>query len=293
MTRAGRHAAPELARRYVLADRLGEGGSAQVYRAVDTRLDRQVAIKLFRLAGADPSQVRRYAQEARVLADLSHPSLVALLDVGADVTPATGPVAFLVMELVEGRTLRELVADGPLDAATTADVGHQLAQGLAHAHRAGVVHRDVKPSNVLVADTTPTSGRRDAPALPVVLADFGIAASDAAYPASRTDDRATASYQSPEQALGEQAGPASDVYSLGLVLLECLTARRAFPGDPLTASLARLLHAPQIADDLDRDFAALLRAMTRTDPVQRPTMVAAAAELRGLRRQRERALRVS
>ncbi|MBO3088683.1 serine/threonine-protein kinase [Cellulomonas dongxiuzhuiae] len=293
MTRAGRHAAPELAHRYVLGERLGEGGSAQVYRAVDTRLDRPVAIKLFRLAGADPAQVRRYAQEARVLAELSHPSLVALLDVGADVTPGTGPVAFLVMELVEGRTLRELVADGPLDAATTADIGHQLAQGLAHAHRAGVVHRDVKPSNVLVADTTPASGRRDAPTLPVVLADFGIAASDAAPRTSRTDDRATASYQSPEQALGEQAGPASDMYSLGLVLLECLTGRRAYPGDPLTASLARLLHGPQIADDLDRDFAALLRAMTRTDPTQRPTMVAAAAELRGLRRQRERALRVS
>ncbi|GIG39573.1 serine/threonine-protein kinase [Cellulomonas phragmiteti] len=293
MTRAGRHAAPELARRYVLGDRLGEGGSAQVHRAIDTRLDRPVAIKLFRLSGADPAQVRRYAQEARVLADLSHPSLVALLDVGADVAPGTGPVAFLVMELVEGRNLRELVADGPLDAGTTADVGHQLAQGLAHAHRAGVIHRDVKPSNVLVADTTPASGRRDAPILPVVLADFGIAASGAAPPASRADDRATASYQSPEQALGEPAGPASDVYSLGLVLLECLTGRRAYPGDPLTASLARLLHGPQIADDVDRDFAALLRAMTRSEPAQRPTMVAAAAELRALRRQRERTLRVS
>ncbi|UZN01968.1 serine/threonine-protein kinase [Cellulomonas sp. S1-8] len=293
MTRAGRHAAPELAHRYVLGERLGEGGSAEVLRAVDTRLDRPVAVKLFRLTGADAAQVRRYAQEARVLADLSHPSLVALLDVGADVMPGTGPVAFLVMELVEGRTLRDLVADGPLDAVTTADVGHQLAQGLAHAHRAGVVHRDVKPSNVLVADTTPTSGRRDAPTLPVVLADFGIAASEASLQAARPDDRATAGYQSPEQALGASAGPSSDVYSLGLVLLECLTARRAYPGDPLTASLARLLHGPQIADDVDRDFAVLLRAMTASDPAQRPTMVAVSAELRGLRRQRERTLRVS
>jgi len=290
VTRAGRHAAPELARRYVLGARLGEGGSAQVFRAIDTRLDRPVAVKLFRLTDAKPAQVRRYAEEARVLAELSHPSLVALLDVGADVVPGTGPVAFLVMELVEGRTLREVVADGPLDPATTADIGHQLARGLAHAHRAGVVHRDVKPSNVLVASSTPASGRRDAPVLPVVLADFGIAASD---PTQRPDDRATASYQSPEQALGGPIGPASDMYSLGLVLLECLTGRRAYPGDPLTASLARLLHGPRITDDVDRDFAALLRAMTRQDPAQRPTMAAVAAELRGLRRQRERALRVS
>ncbi len=293
MTRTGRHAAPRLARRYVLGAPLGQGGSAQVYRALDVRLDRPVAVKLFRLAHADPDQVRRYAQEARVLADLAHPALVALLDVGADVLPGTGPVAFLVMELVEGRTLRELVTDGPLDVATTADVGHQLAQGLAHAHRAGVVHRDVKPSNVLVADAAPTSGRRDAPTVPVVLADFGIAASDAGGSPDATDDRATASYQSPEQALGDPVGPASDVYSLGLVLLECLTARRAYPGDPLTASLARLLHGPRITDDLDRDMAALLRAMTRTDPAQRPSTAAVAAELRGVRRLREHAVRAS
>ena len=290
MTRAGRHAAPELARRYVLGRRLGQGGSAQVFHAIDTRLDRPVAIKLFRLAGAEPAEVRRYAQEARVLADLSHPALVALLDVGADVLEGTGPVAFLVMELVEGRTLRDVLSDGPLDAMVTADVGHQLAEALAHAHRAGVVHRDVKPSNVLVSDTAPTSGRRDAPVMPVVLADFGIAASGSTH--APGDGRATAGYQSPEQALGEPAGPASDVYSLGLVLLECLTGRRAYPGDPLTASLARLLHGPQIDDDVDRDMAPLLRAMTRSDPAQRPTTAAVAAELRGLRRLRERSLRV-
>ncbi|WP_309135741.1 serine/threonine-protein kinase, partial [Cellulomonas sp.] len=229
---------------------------------------------------------RRYAQEARVLADLSHPSLVALLDVGADVLPGTGPVAFLVMELVEGRTLRDLLAEGPLDPATTADVGRQLANALAHAHRAGVVHRDVKPSNVLVSAEAPSGGRRDAPTLPVVLADFGIATSTSAAAerdGTGSDTHATAGYQSPEQALGEPAGPASDVYSLGLVLLECLTGERAYPGDPLTAGLARLLRVPEIPEDLDGDWHRLLRAMTRSAPAQRPAMAAVAAELRALR----------
>lgn len=288
MSRTGRHAAPELAHRYLLGEPLGRGGSAQVFRATDTRLDRPVAVKIFRLDDASPVQVRRYAQEARVLADLSHPSLVALLDVGADVLHGVGPVAFLVMELVEGRTLRDLVDEGPLDPSTTADVGRQLANALAHAHRAGVVHRDVKPSNVLVAAELPASGRRDAPTLPVVLADFGIAASVATTGPAGTGDtgadvRATAGYQSPEQALGEQVGPASDVYSLGLVLLECLTGERVYPGDPLTAGLARLLRVPEIPADLDGDWHRLLRAMTRSSAAQRPAMAAVAAELRSLR----------
>ncbi len=288
MSRTGRHAVPELAHRYVLGDPLGQGGSAQVFRARDSRLDRAVAVKIFRLDGASPVQVRRYAHEARVLADLSHPSLVALLDVGADVLPEIGPVAFLVMELVEGRTLRDVLADGPLEPATTADVGRQLAHALAHAHAAGVVHRDVKPSNVLVADERAATGRRDAPTLPVVLADFGIAAT-ATEPGSTeagrmgTDDRATAGYQSPEQALGERVGPASDVYSLGLLLLECLTGERAYPGDPLTAGLARLLRVPEVPEHLDADWRRLLRAMTRSAPDQRPAMAAVAAELRSLR----------
>ncbi|QCB93104.1 serine/threonine-protein kinase [Cellulomonas shaoxiangyii] len=289
MSRTGRHAVPELAHRYVLGDPLGQGGSAQVFRATDSRLDRSVAVKIFRLDGASPTQVRRYAHEARVLAELSHPSLVALLDVGADVLPGVGPVAFLVMELVEGRTLRQLLeADGPLDPATTADVGRQLAHALTHAHAAGVVHRDVKPSNVLVSAERASSGRRDAPTLPVVLADFGIAATDAdpgSTEAGRigTDARATAGYQSPEQALGERVGPTSDVYSLGLLLLECLTGERAYPGDPLTAGLARLLRVPEVPEGLDGDWRRLLQAMTRSAPHQRPPMAAVAAELRAMR----------
>ncbi|GEL97611.1 serine/threonine-protein kinase [Cellulomonas terrae] len=273
-----------LGRRYQLEQQLGRGGSGEVFRATDVRLQRAVALKLFSIGAATPQDIRRYAHEARVLSSLTHPSLVALLDVGADVLPdGGGPVAFLVMELVDGRTLRDTIADGPLPPSVTADVGRQLALALGHAHGAGVVHRDVKPSNVLVAADRYDSGRLDAPRMPVVLADFGIAVTTASAPEAPRGTSGTAGYQSPEQALGHPAGPPSDVYSLGLVLLECLTGERAYPGDPLSSSLARLLDPVEVPARFGRDWTRLLLAMTADDPAARPAPAAVAAELRVLR----------
>jgi len=272
-----------LGRRYRLQQRLGRGGSGEVFRATDERLHRKVALKLFEIGDAPPDDIRRYAHEARVLSALAHPNLVALLDVGADTLPDVGSVAFLVMELVEGRTLRETIADGPLPPRVAADVGRQLALALGHAHGAGVVHRDVKPSNVLVAPDRSPTGAVDAPALPVVLADFGIAVSPTTGARTSRGSSGTAGYQSPEQALAAPAGPASDVYSLGLVLLECLTGERAYPGDPLTSSLARLLDPVEIPPHFGRDWSRLLQAMTAHEPAARPATAAVAAELRALR----------
>jgi len=274
----------ELVRRYRLASPLGKGGSGEVYRATDARLGREVAIKVFALGSASQSEIRRYAAEARVLAGLSHPGLVALLDVGADTLRDAGPVAFLVTELVDGRTLRDTLADGLLEPGLVADVGLQLARALDHAHGAGVVHRDVKPSNVLVAPDRATSGGSDAPWLPVVLADFGIARTTMPGTESEPVSSGTAGYISPEQALGQPVGPAADVYSLGLVLLECLTGERAYPGDPLTSSLARLLSPVTVPDRFGADWVLLLTAMTATDTAERPAMPAVVAELRALRR---------
>lgn len=269
-----------LAHRYLLGHALGHGGQAHVVQATDLRLHRPVAIKLFPLDHASPDQIRRYAQEARVLAGLSHPALVALLDVGSDVLADGSSVAFLVMELVPGPTLRDVLRDGALGPPATADVGRQLAQALQHAHGAGVLHRDVKPANVLVADQRPGGGTHG-PELPVVLADFGIA-----VPSERAHTEhsaATAGYQSPEQALGRPLTPATDTYSLGLVLTECLTGERAFHGDAITSGLARLLRGPEVPTRFGRDWERLLRAMTEQDPTARPPIAAVAAELRALR----------
>ncbi len=280
----GRHLArPALGRRYHLEHPLGRGGSGEVFRATDARLQRAVALKLFPISTATPEEIRRYAHEARILSTLAHPSLVALLDVGADVLPDTGPVAFLVMELVDGRTLRDTLLDGPLAPSLVADIGRQLALALGHAHGAGVVHRDVKPSNVMVAADRADSGHRDAPWMPVVLADFGIAVTTAGAPHAPRGTSGTAGYQSPEQALGDPAGPPSDVYSLGLVLLECLTGARAYPGDPLSSSLARLLDPVEVPVEFGRDWSRLLLAMTAEDPAARPPTAMVAAELRALR----------
>lgn len=275
-----------LGRRYQLLAPIGRGGAGTVFRGMDERLGRPVAIKVVDLAGVRPRDIGRFAAEARVLGGLAHPGLVALLDVGADLGPTREPLAYLVMELVEGVTLATMLDRGPLDPDRAADVGQQLAQALEHAHAAGVVHRDVKPANILLSAEPAVSGHLTGPSVTTKLADFGIALGPTAAADETMSDRTrgTASYLSPEQALAQTLGPASDVYSLGLVLLESLTGVRAYPGGALSSSLARLLATPDVPERLGPRWSSLLRGMTAMAPEARPTASDVAETLRQMRR---------
>ncbi|AHH95203.1 serine/threonine-protein kinase [Kutzneria viridogrisea] len=252
-----------LAGRYRLGALLGEGGVARVYRAVDVRLNRLVAVKLFRPT-LDEVGRRRFAQEARVLGTLRHPGLVKLFDAGTD-----GDRAYLVMELVDGATLLDRLCDQPLGPAEVAELGATLAQALTYVHARGVVHRDVKPSNILLdSDGAPH------------LADFGFARAVDATAVSPTGQIVgTAAYLAPEQVRGEPVGPAADVYALGLVLLECLTGELEYEGPRVEAALARLTRPPRIPADLPAPLAAALVAMTRAEPEDRPSARSCATRL--------------
>lgn len=250
--------------RYRLGPLLGSGGMATVYRAWDTRLERAVAIKLYR-PSADQAQQRRFGDEARVLASLSHPGLVAVHDAGTDLD---GP--YLVLRLVDGPTLRQRIADGPLPAAEVQVLGAQLADALAAVHAGGVVHRDVKPSNVLL-------DRDGAPH----LADFGVCLLAGSARLTATGQLlGTAAYLAPEQVLGQLIGPPVDVYALGLMLLECLTGRTEFDGNDVEAAVARLYRRPYLPADLPPGLRAMLAAMTALDPAQRPSAAQCAVGLR-------------
>lgn len=257
-----------LADRYALEDLLGRGGMADVHRATDRVLGRPVAVKVLRDTADEETDRLRFTAEARTLAGLSHPGLVMVLDAG---TTAERP--YLVMELVEGQTLARCCAGQALDPARVAAIGTQLADALAYAHARGVVHRDVKPGNVLLGE----SDR-------VKLADFGIAKiiGDTVRHTRTGHAIGTAAYLSPEQVRGEEVTPAVDVYSLGLVLLESLTGERAFPGSPTESALARLTRDPEIPTSLTAPWRELLAAMTASDAPARPTAEDAATRLREL-----------
>lgn len=204
-----------VAGRYRLERVLGQGGMALVYLATDLTLNRPVAVKLLREQfAADPSFVERFQREARAAATLSHPNIVAVYDLGMD-----NGTRFIVMEYVQGETLHEVIQrEAPLPAARIVRIGTQLADALAYAHSRGIIHRDVKPQNILIT--------RDGW---VKVMDFGIAA--AAGESSLTLPGTvvgTANYISPEQAEGYGVGPASDVYSAGVVLYEMATGRPPF-----------------------------------------------------------------
>ena len=261
-----------LSGRYLLGELLGRGGMGDVYRATDQVLARQVAVKVFRPDVSDDALHLRHQSEARVLAGLNHPGLVAVYDIGTqDEQP------FLVMELVEGETLAQLIRRGPLEPRHAASLGGQLAASLQAIHDAGVIHRDVKPANVMVRaadDGTPWRTK---------LTDFGIARLvDGTRLTSTGLLLGTAQYLSPEQTIGETVSYPSDVYALGLVLLECLTGGPAFPGVGIETAVVRLTRQPEVPVALGGQWGALLAAMTAREPEDRPTAGEVAATLDGL-----------
>lgn len=259
-----------LAGRYQVLDCIGSGGMASVYRAMDVMLGRSVAIKMMR-AGLEGTSLRSARSETAVLASLSHPSLVTLFD--AHVEPG-GP-EFLVMELVDGPTLGERLRQAPLTSRETALLGAELADALHVVHEAGIVHRDVKPSNVLLAPSS-SPGR----SFRAKLADFGVAfLLGEARVTSPGMVIGTLGYLAPEQLRGEAPSPASDVYSLGLVLLEALTGTRVFPSHGAAEALATRHAGPvEIPSGVPEDWAALLRRMTADDPVRRPSALQVAQQ---------------
>jgi serine/threonine-protein kinase len=257
--------APEvtLAGRYRLVRRLASGGMGQVWRANDEILRRPVAVKLLRTEYAeDPEFVDRFRAEARRTAALSHPGIASVFDYG-ETGEGERTTAYLVMELVEGEPLSMLLArEGRLNATNTLDVIAQSALALDSAHQAGVVHRDVKPSNLLL--------RRDGV---VKVTDFGIA--HAADEVQRTESGVvvgTAAYLSPEQVACQPATAASDIYALGIVAYECLAGRRPFTGEhPIALALAhRRSEPPPLPEDVPEPVRDLVAWTMAKAPRARP-----------------------
>jgi serine/threonine-protein kinase len=240
---------------------------AVVYRALDRTLGRQVAIKVLREQfAADPEFVERFDREARSAARLSHPNIVDIYDVGAD-----GETRFIVMELVEGENLKSLIRrGGALPPALVIGYGREVGAALEYAHRRGIVHRDVKPQNVLLD----ADGHAK-------LTDFGIAQAAESVGLTQTGVLGTPQYMSPEQARGRGVGPASDVYSLGVVLYELATGRLPFQADsPLAIALRHVEDEPPAPRSLNPSVppaleAVILRALAKA-PAER---FASAADL--------------
>jgi serine/threonine protein kinase len=264
---------------YEVAGLLGAGGMGQVYAARDVRLGRELALKVLPATGADAATGARFLREARAASALNHPNIVTVFDIGSGETGS-----FIAMELVRGRALRQLGAT-PLDPRVVADVGRQVARALEVAHAAGIVHRDVKPDNVMVRDD----------GLVKVL-DFGIARLLEDAPSAAAVGGAvtlpglavgTVRYMSPEQACGDVVGTASDVFSLGLVLYELATGMHPFAATSDLAMLGAICArepAPpsQVAPGLPPAFDALLLAMLAKEPSARPTAARVSQALAGL-----------
>jgi eukaryotic-like serine/threonine-protein kinase len=252
-------------RRYRLDSRIATGGMGEVWRATDTLLDREVAVKLLKTEYADNPTFRvRFEAEAQHAASLHHPNIATVYDVGeanmTDGSQARRP--YLVMELVDGQPLSAVLRPGvPMTPAAVRELLAQAADGLGAAHANGIIHRDVKPANLIV---TPTRV--------VKVTDFGIARAAEGVGLTGTGEvMGTPQYLSPEQAQGQTATPASDVYSLGVVAFECLAGERPFQGETAVATaLAHLRDpVPDLPPSVPADLAAVVRRSLAKDPAER------------------------
>lgn len=255
---------------------IGRGGMGRVYRGFDTRLQRPVAIKVLADDWSQhPDRVQRFERESRVVAGIRHPNIVSLFDVG---TFRNRPYA--VMELLEGETLRARMRREPLEPETIRGIGIQAAEALAAAHGRGIVHRDLKPENLFLANEDSSEGRR---CCVVKLVDFGLSRA----PEEDAEDReatasgivmGTAGYMAPEQARGEKATSAADLFSLGCVLHECFYRQSPFSRRSLAESLGAVLHTePEIDGVLaarDPELAETIAWCLRKDPAERPASAA-------------------
>ncbi|MEO7156989.1 MAG: serine/threonine-protein kinase, partial [Vicinamibacterales bacterium] len=273
---------------YRIVEALGAGGMGVVYRAVDERLNRTVAIKVIGRDAGDTEQRGRFLKEARAASAFSHPNIVTIHEVDSD-----GGIAFIVMELVEGRSLDKRVAAGPIGIDDAIAIAEQIAASLLAADAASIVHRDIKPANVVVTE----SGH-------VKLLDFGIA-KQLAGPA--TADAATltvqdptvpgavlgsVAYMSPEQAQGHAVDARSDVFSFGVLLYEMLAGRRPFGGTTAVETVAKILEATPpsltaVRADVPGPLAALVTSCLEKDRNRRPSATEVHARLLAIKRSRD------
>ena len=257
---------------YAVTAKLGEGGMGEVWRATDTQLNRDVALKILPEAFAtDPDRLARFEREAQVLASLNHPNIAAIYGLEeADDTRA------LVLELVEGPTLADRIAQGPIPVDEALPMAKQIAEALEAAHEAGVIHRDLKPANIKVKDdgtikvldfglakaldTTPQSDPSLSPTLTAAATQMGVILG-------------TAAYMSPEQARGKPVDRRADIWAFGCVLHEMLTGRRAFEGEDVSLTLASVMKSDvdvtALPEDLPSALRTVLRRCLQKDPTQR------------------------
>jgi eukaryotic-like serine/threonine-protein kinase len=255
--------------RYVLDEQIGAGGFCEVWRATDIVLTRPVAVKMLHAGYAHQPEARaRFKAEARHAGALSHQNIACVYDYGE---PAREQ-SYLVMELIEGSSLATVLASGSLDAARTMDIVAQAAAGLQAAHSAGLIHRDIKPENILF-----TSGGT------VRITDFGIAHAVGSAPLTATGlVMGTPGYIAPERVAGNQAGPASDLYALGIVAYECLAGARPFSGPPLEVAIAHCDRPlPPLPAWLPDGVVALVMLLTAKDPAWRPATAGEVADQAG------------